>query len=280
MSPISLTAADDGTPLANYRWDPAATTLARAGGGRGVYILHGLSEYAGRYEALADWLTSRGWRVAAHDHRGHGRSGGRRAALRSANDLVHDAGQRLQAFTDELGTPPVVLGHSMGGLIAARLALDGATPLAGLVLLSPAFALHLGSLQRAALAGLARTLPGLPLAHRRARPQLTHDQVVADAYARDPLVNRWVTPRLAHFIATAGPAVVAQARQLQVRTLLLVAGDDRVVDAGGSRAFANAAPPGKVALRWYDQAWHELLHETAELARPVYADLDAWLAGV
>ncbi len=270
-----MTQADDGVSLANYRWPTAGP--APIGG---VYLLHGLSEYAGRYEHVAEWLNARGWQVAAHDHRGHGRSGGPRAWIRHDDDLVRDAEQRLAAFASDLGGPPILLGHSMGGLIASQIALRGQVPLAGLVLCSPAFALPLGKLSRPLLGALRQLAPRLPIPHRRKHPRLTHDQVVAATYAQDPLVNRHVTPRIAQYIADTGPQLVGQASQLAVRTLLLVAGDDRVVDARGSQDFANAAPPGKVAVRWYESAWHELLNESRELAQPVYVDLDAWLAGV
>ncbi|MFU2068551.1 alpha/beta hydrolase, partial [Bordetella hinzii] len=72
MSPILLdpALAGDGTPLARYRWP---TPCPRPGAA--AYILHGLGEHAGRHDRLARWLAARGWQVAAHDHRGHGRSG-------------------------------------------------------------------------------------------------------------------------------------------------------------------------------------------------------------
>ena len=81
--------APDGTPLANYSWPAAPNVpppiaglehagarpgMARPGTARpSIYLLHGLSEHAGRYDRLARWLTARGWDVGAHDHRGHGR---------------------------------------------------------------------------------------------------------------------------------------------------------------------------------------------------------------
>ncbi len=275
MSPISITQAHDGIALANYRWPPTSRAPAR-----GIYLLHGLSEYAGRYEHVAEWLNERDWVVAAHDHRGHGRSGGPRAWIRHDDDLVRDAEQSIAAFAEHIGQPPILLGHSMGGLIAAQVALRGKIPLAGLVLCSPAFALPLRQATRSLLRGLRHLAPRLPLLKRRKHPRLTHDQVVAANYAQDPLVNRYVTPRLAQMIADAGPQVVQRAPELGLRTLLLVAGDDHVVDARGSQAFAEAAPPGKIAMRWYESAWHELLNETQELAKPVYIDLETWLAGV
>lgn len=272
-----MSTADDGVALANYRWEiPAAGDIGR----RGVYIVHGLSEYAGRYEHVAAWLNARGWQVAAHDHRGHGRSGGRRASLRRADDLERDAAQRIAAFATELDEPPLLLGHSLGGLVAARIALSGATPLGGLILCSPAFKLNISAAFRRLIEMLAVATPGLPVPHRGPRPRLTHDQATAEAYARDPLVNRCVTPRLVRYIDRAGAEARAQAGRLAVRTLLLAAGEDYVVDASGSREFVAAAPPGKIALRWYENAWHELLQEAPAIARPVYADLDAWLAGV
>ncbi|MBU4611202.1 alpha/beta hydrolase [Achromobacter sp. GG226] len=61
---------------------------------------------------------------------------------------------------------------------------------------------------------------------------------------------------------------------------MMVAGADTLVDNAGSRAFADAAPPGRLAMRWYDQAWHEILNETPAISAPAYADLDTWLTEI
>lgn len=271
-----MTPAQDGTLLASYRWALPAGTENR----RGVYLLHGLSEYAGRYEHVAAWLNARGWDVAAHDHRGHGRSKGRRAALRRIDDLIVDAEQQVAAYAQVLGAPPVVLGHSMGGIVAAHLALRGKVEIAGLALSSPALRIVIRGLQRLALGSLRVIAPSLPVPNNNRRAKLSHDQAVTDAYATDPLVNRVITARLAAFIADYGPSAIANAGELRVRTLMMVAGADALVDNAGSRAFADAAPPGRLAVRWYDQAWHEILNETPALAGPAYADLDAWLTEI
>ncbi len=271
-----MTPAYDGLPLASYRW-ALPSGLER---GRGVYLVHGLSEYAGRYEHVAAWLNARGWDVAAHDHRGHGRSKGRRAALRRSDDLIVDAEQQIAAYAQTLGAPPVVLGHSMGGIVAAHVALRGRIDLAGLVLCSPAMRLKINALEQVLLKTLRVIAPSLPVPNRNARAQRSHDQAVTDAYAADPLVNRVITARLAAFIADYGPLAVAGAHELVPRTLMIVAGADSMVDTAGSRAFADAAPPGRLAMRWHEQAWHEILNETPAIAAPAYADLDAWLTEI
>lgn len=273
-----MTSAPDGTPLATYRWLPKGTAARST---HGIYLLHGKGEYTGRYEHVAQWLTQRGWRVAGHDHRGHGRSGGKRATLTRDDDFIIDAEQQLAAYTEELGAPPLVLGHSMGALVGTHVALRGKVPLAGMILTSPAFRLELSRQARWLMHTMYRVAPNLRVRTKHiSRPILTHDQAVAQAWFKDPLITRQVTARLAMFINEYGPRAIAQASQLPCRTLLLVAGDDRVVSSIGSREFTAAAAPGKLALRWYDRAWHEVLNETTEFSAPVYADMEAWLTQI
>src|SRR5690606_8588080 len=153
----------------------------------------GLSEYAGRYEHVAAWLNARGWHVGAHDHRGHGRSQGKRASLRKPDDLIVDAEHQIAAHAARQGEAPVLLGHSMGGLVATHVALRGQVELAGLVLSSPALRVTLSPMQRGLLRLLRRVAPRLHLPHGSRRAQLTHDQAVVDAYLADPMTNRVIT---------------------------------------------------------------------------------------
>ena len=46
-------------------------------------LLHGLAEHSGRYEHVAEALTDARYAVRAVDHRGHGRSDGKRAYVKS-----------------------------------------------------------------------------------------------------------------------------------------------------------------------------------------------------
>lgn len=246
--------------------------------GRPAYLLHGLGEHAGRYDPLAQWLGERGWQLAAHDHRGHGKSSGKRGALRHSDDLVLDAEHRLNEYFLETGVAPLLIGHSLGGLVAARVALRGNVPLAGLVLSSPWFGMRPTALQRLMLGTIGNFAPDLRVASGVDPDKLSHEQAVVDAYRNDPLVHDRVTGRLVRFVRMAADAAITQASALPTRTLMLVAGADTIVDPAGSRRFADGAAPGKLALRWYHQAFHEVLNETPELARPVYADLDEWLA--
>ncbi|RSE79197.1 lysophospholipase [Achromobacter denitrificans] len=280
MSPISMTPAPDGTPLANYVWPaaPNAPPPILGPGNPSIYLLHGLSEHAGRYDRLARWLTARGWTVGAHDHRGHGHSGGRPATLKREDDLVIDAADRLQAWTAAQGRPPVLLGHSLGALVAVRIAQRGLADVDALVLSSPPFVVNVPLWVRRTLTWMSLHAPDLRVPHGMAPARISHDRAVVQAYRSDPLVRRRMTGRLARFVDEGGRAALREAPMLPCRTLLMVAGDDSIVAAEGSRQFAQRAPAELLTLRWYDTAWHEIFNETAPIADPVYADLDEWLA--
>ncbi|QEI09581.1 lysophospholipase [Pigmentiphaga aceris] len=270
-----MVSTPDQGQLATYRWTPTAPAA-----GRGIYLLHGLGEHAGRYDTLGQWLAIRGWTVASHDHRGHGRSSGKRGVVRSADTLVEDAEFRIEQFADELGTAPVLLGHSLGGLVATQVALRNRVPLAGVVLSSPAFALRMSRWQHMLLDAVVNWAPNLRASNGLDTSKLSHEQSVIDAYREDLLVHDRISGRLAKAIEDGGKAAIAQAATLQHRTLLMVAGSDGIVDATGSRRFADAATPGRLALRWYDRAYHEIFNESPDIAAAVLADLEAWLAEV
>ena len=84
-----------------------------------VLILHAFAEHAGRHERTMRRLAQRGVASYAYDHRGHGRSPGRRAYVRSFDDLVDDALVMLDSMAAEESDQPLfLLGAGMGGILA------------------------------------------------------------------------------------------------------------------------------------------------------------------
>src|SRR5580698_2447407 len=103
-----------------------------------VLIVHGLGEHSGRYEQLAQWFLARGYAVRSYDQRGHGQTPGQRSALRHGDDLLEDLATVYIDYANGLPHAPLLLGHSMGGLVAARTVLDGRIAPPALLLSSPA----------------------------------------------------------------------------------------------------------------------------------------------
>jgi alpha-beta hydrolase superfamily lysophospholipase len=275
MSDSTLTpfTACDGDNLALRDWPlPAGLAL------RGVVLLvHGLGEHSGRYDYLARRLNSWGFAVRSYDQYGHGESGGVRGALPSPARLVDDLADVVDSTRKRMpsGQPMIVLGHSLGGLVAAIAVSQDAIAIQGLVLSSPAFNAGLNAFQKLLVATLPAIAPNLTVANGLDPAFLSHDGDVVAFYKADALVHDRISARLGRFIADAGPLAVERAAQWTVPTLLMYAGDDKLVDPRGSRAFAAAAPAQVVTSRCFEGMFHEIFNELD--ARPVFDLLRQWL---
>jgi alpha-beta hydrolase superfamily lysophospholipase len=273
QSTLSTFVAVDGDNLAVQDWplEPGQTL-------RGVVVVvHGLGEHADRYYKLARRLNDWGFAVRGYDQYGHGESGGPRGGLPTDHRLLDDLTDIVDSTRARMGrkTPIILLGHSMGGLVAARFVALGLRPVEGLVLSSPALDAGLNAVQRLLLAVLPNIVPNLRVGNGLDASLISHDPAVVAAYRADRLVHDRVCGRLARFIANAGPATVALAPTWQVPTLLLYAGADKLVNPAGSRAFAAAAPKPVVSSHCFETLYHEIFNELH--AEPVFDALRQWL---
>jgi alpha-beta hydrolase superfamily lysophospholipase len=273
--PVKIS-TDDGLPLFLHDWPHASP--------RGtVLIVHGLGEHGGRYAHVAAQLNAWGWRVMAYDHRGHGRSGGERGRIASDDALLCDLAVVIDAARAAQPGPLLLLGHSMGGLIAARFVAEGlqAAPAAwhcevdGLVLSSPALAIEMNPIQKLLLATLGPLAPSLAVPNGLNPAWVSRDPAVVAAYGADPLVHDRITPRLTRFIVDGGELVRGLAPRWRVPTLLMWAGSDRCVAPRGSAEFAAAAPKAVLQAQVFEPLYHEIFNEPEQAQ--VFARLQAWL---
>src|SRR5437867_1993333 len=162
------------------------------GARRLVVIAHGYGEHIERYDHVARALRARGAAVYGPDHLGHGCSAGERVLIADIEHVVDDLARVVErAHAAYPGLPVVLLGHSMGGLIATRLAQRPQRPrLAGLVLSGPAIGLGPAITQM-----IDAGLIDQPLEVTA----LSRDPAVGEAYAADPLVwhGAWKRPTIA-----------------------------------------------------------------------------------
>lgn len=284
----NLTTEDD-LPLHLRLWQHGGDTPARGT----VLVVHGLGEHIGRYEELARQLNGGGWNVVGYDHRGHGASGGRRGDVPDAEALLRD----LAGVIDAIGADArlkagrlVLLGHSMGGLVASRFVAGGLTasaagvlpvwfrPVDGLVLSSPALAVAMNGLQRLMLFTGSKLAPHLAANNGLNAQWISRDPEVVRAYRADPLVHDRITPTLAKFIIDGGHLVRRLAPDWIVPTLLLWGGSDRCVVPAGSAEFAEVAPAALVRAHCFEPLAHEIFNEPER--QQVFDQLLEWLGTV
>ncbi len=251
----------DGLTLARMAWPAVGTPRGT------VLIVHGLGEHCERYVRLAANLTAAGWLVQSYDQRGHGASEGARGDIATSTSLLDDLALVLDTLHEEqVPRPLVLLGHSMGGAVAARLLADGSkagvdADVDALVLSSPALDPGLNALQWLRLALGARLLPHLAMSNGLSPQWISRDPQIVRNYVDDTRVHNRMTPLLARFIVDAGRQVIARAAQWRTPTLLLWAGADRCVSPRGSAAFAAAAPKDRVQTRCFNGLAHEIFNE-------------------
>ena len=154
-----------------------------------IFILHGYAEHGGRYSHVAEALVAQDLAVLAPDHVGHGLSEGERALITDFGLVVDDLGATASATSEKLNVavPLLLVGHSMGGLLAARFVQRWPNRAAGAAFLGAV----IGDWK---WARKVLSLPQLP--PEDSDPMgMSRDLDVCRAYAADPLVYRGLYKR-------------------------------------------------------------------------------------
>ncbi len=268
-----------------------------------VVVVHGIHEHSARYTHVGEALAAAGFAVYAADHRGHGRSGGRRANIERMALVLEDLRSFVRfATARHPGLPVFMVGHSLGGLIALHCAIDfgaidfgatdfGATDLEaidlgaagpgitldGLVVSGPAVTTTAGSALARRLAGvLSALVPNLGVAALDAAEKISRDPDVIRAYRQDPLVYRGrVKARTGAEVLAAMQRLPAQLPLLSIPLLILHGTADRICPLAGSTMLHELVSSQDKTLRRYPGLYHEVFNEPEREA--ILTDLIRWL---
>ncbi len=246
-----------------------------------IMIVHGLGEHCERYNALAEYCNSRGYHVASMDLPCHGRSDGPRGHINTFDsyqnavlDMVQRAAERYP------GLPMVLLGHSMGGLIAARLLLEHqdkfvAAVLSGAAIKSPQ---EPPAWQVMIIRNIAKIFPTLKVLQLDAS-KVSRDPDVVTRYFADPLVSK--DKLSAQFLVSMFEAmseVKAQAQKITLPIFILHGGADVMTDPEGSRLLYNSVSSNEKGLKIYKGLYHEIFNEPE--GADIYKEVVDWLASL
>jgi alpha-beta hydrolase superfamily lysophospholipase len=275
----SALSARDGLKLHLHHWLVANP--------RGVVVMvHGLSEHAGFHASTAQQLNQSGWNVIAPDLRGHGLSDGPRGATQHDDDFMYDLADVIDVARHHFGGLPLVLmGHSLGGSIVARMAAAQAhgaesepwsRPVDGLVLSSPSLQPAIGMVQRGLLSAMGRLIQDVALPVIFKPEWISSDPITIEAYKEDPLVHGRMTPRVGAFVMQQGQLVQARATRWTVPTLVLYSPDDKLIKPQACELFAQALPPGLSTIQSFAGFAHNIWREPGSAV--AHDALRQWLA--
>lgn len=245
-----------------------------------VVIVHGLGEHSGRYSNIINELDGKNMSIYAPDHRGHGKSGGKRGHINSFMDYIYD----LKIFIDLIKEdskklPLILLGHSMGGVIALKYALTYPEDISHLILSSSGFVPTLEVPEwKTGMAGfLSKYIPTLSMSNGLNLEHLSHDSEVIDAYENDPLVHDRVSSRWYVEFTNACQECLNRASELKLPLLIFHGKNDMIVSYKGSeKVYENASSKNK-ELHIFDNLYHEAMNEIKKERKKVLSIVSKWI---
>ncbi|OSC25953.1 lysophospholipase [Mycobacterium vulneris] len=246
---------------------------------RAVLVLsHGLGEYARRYDHVAKRFGEAGLVTYALDHRGHGRSGGKRVLVRDIHEYTADFDTLVGiASREHHGLKCIVLGHSMGGGIVFAYGVERPDNYDLMVLSGPAVAAQdqVSPLLALAAKVLGAVVPGLP-AQELDVDAISRDPAVVAAYKDDPLVYHGKVPAgIGRALLQVGETMPHRAPALTAPLLVVHGEQDRLISVAGSRRLVECVGSTDVELKVYPGLYHEVFNEPER--EQVLDDVVSWI---
>jgi acylglycerol lipase len=248
-----------------------------------LLIIHGVGEHSDRYQNIIDELKKKNISIYSFDLRGHGRSGGKKGHIRSFTDYIQDINIFIKLIrAEEKKLPLIMLGHSMGGLIALKYILEHPEDAKGLILSSPylktameipAWKSFLGRL-------LSGIVPGLSMPTGLDPQGISSDREVVDAYAKDPLVHSLVSTRWFTETNSAREECITRGSELKMPVLIFHGKEDEIVDCRGTEEFYKNCNPKNCTLHLFDGLRHETMNEVEPERKKVLKMISGWIAKV
>lgn len=263
--------AGAGAKLHVTHWLPAGPPKAA------VLLAHGYAEHAGRYEHVAKRLTDAGYAIYAVDHWGHGQSDGEGGFVPRFSAFLDGMGELLALVeVNHPGTPRLLLGHSMGGLIATLFLIARQQAFVAAAVSGPAilpaeppsrFTMWISRF-------LSRFFPRLGVLSLDANG-VSRDPTVVAAYRADPLVYEGkIGARLGKEFMDAMAVAQADAPKITLPILIQHGEADRLTAPAGSHYLFDHVASADKRLEIYPGLFHEIYNEPERDA--VLGDLVGW----
>jgi alpha-beta hydrolase superfamily lysophospholipase len=232
-----------------------------------VVVTFGYFENMKRYREVIDRWNARGLAVTVYDLRGHGLSEGRRGFISRFSEYTDDLQAVLEAIDKDTALrklgPPVLFGHSLGGLISIHGALRASRALAGLALSSPylAIAQKVPAIKLIPGRILSRLVPTVSIPAGVRGADCTRSREIAEAYEDDPMNFKNANVRWFTETTRAQNEAQERAPEIKIPALCIQGAADKIAQAAASEHFmARVGSADKEFIALPDH-YHEVLNE-------------------
>ena len=232
-----------------------------------VCLIHGIGEYAGRFQRVAEYFNRAGIAVVSMDLRGHGRSEGKRGHCAPREEILKDIDSLIEYGKEFYpGLPIILYGHSMGGNIVLDYRARGTynEKLSGYVISAPWLRLVRpvsGPLYQAVRL-LSKLAPEMTINSECREEDLGNPDYVRP-YKEDRLVHSKISMLCAYQGFTIGKALEEGKNEKKghgekIPCLLMHGSDDKICDVKGSRHFAALQDPACFTYIEWPGYYHEI----------------------
>lgn len=248
--------APDGTEMFGQDW---TTDNAKAA----VVIVHGMGEHSGRYAHVAKAMNDEGYSCYSFDHRGHGKTAGKKGHTPSFDALLDSVEDVLKrAKGENPGKPVFIYGHSMGGNVTTNFAIRRNPKVNGIVVSSPWLRLAFDppAIQVAAGKLVNRIFPGFTQSSNLDVNSISRDAEEVKKYEADPMVHDKISTSFFLGVHDAGLWAIENAGKLSVPAYVFHGSADKLTSHDASKEFADKAA-GDVTWKSWDGLYHECHNE-------------------
>ncbi|PJZ25316.1 lysophospholipase [Leptospira hartskeerlii] len=266
----------DNTKLYAQAW-------TKSGANRVIVFCHGFGEHSGRYSNLIQYFKDSDVNFYGLDLRGHGKSDGKRGHASGFEAFVDDLADFVQEVRKrEHRDKILLLGHSMGGVVVIRYALEGINQdyIYGVVACSSALKIPTTPFQRfqISVAGFLRKIaPSTTLDANLDTNLVSRDPEVVQAYIDDPLVHGKVSFSMGYELFQQGAIANKKAGILRTPILILHGLADGIADPAGSLEFYNHLVYKNKRMKTYKGFYHELMNEPVGEREKVLKDIKEFM---
>ncbi len=229
-----------------------------------VVLVHGLGEHIGRYNHVAKFLNQNQISVYGFDHRGHGKSSGKRGHIGSNQFFISDIDTMIDlAKQDNPGLPVFLYGHSLGGNMVLYYSLFKNPSITGIISTSPGIGTGepVPPLKLMAAKILKTLLPAMTMDNGLDVNNLSHNPQVIKDYQEDPLVHPLISAKLAMLMFSNGDWIIENAGKFNLPLLLLQGEKDHIVNLDKTKQFAEKVPNSMITFKIFPELYHEMHNE-------------------
>ncbi len=261
----------DGLKIYAQSWEPDTKSKAA------INLAHGFGEHSTRYEHWAEMFVNEQYTVISFDHRGHGKSEGKRGHSPTYEHLMDD----MDIFFSESeilfpDLPKILYGHSMGGNIAINYAIRRNPKIIGLIATSPwlQLAFQPPKMQLAMGKLVSKLFPALVQKTGMQPKYLSKNELVVNKYVNDELVHDKISAALFVGIYKAGNWAIDNASEIKIPMFLMHGGADKITSHKASMQFAAKVQDFATIKIWED-LYHELHNEDQK--EEIFQYLLSWI---